>query len=156
MHLFNGVSCVLLLLRYMLYASCSVYFFSSCPLTTVTYPEWEFSVFFLRCKINAKVLLAKTGQGLHTPSELIVLYYVLFVCKCVLCYCHQVSTKLQLTNISTYKHTPLKSNQNPTVFLPTLRFNSCPKTARIRRSVKWIYTRKPKSKRRKICTEIFR
>ena len=31
---------------------------------------------------------------------LIVLFYVLFVCKCVLYYCHRVATKLQLTNIS--------------------------------------------------------
>ena len=31
---------------------------------------------------------------------LIVLFYVLFMCKCVLYYCCRVSTKLQLTNIS--------------------------------------------------------
>jgi hypothetical protein len=30
----------------------------------------------------------------------IVLFYVLFVCKCVLYYCIRVSTQLQLTNIS--------------------------------------------------------
>jgi hypothetical protein len=66
-----------------------------------------FSFFFLSCKANARVILAKTGHGPHSSKLVIicvvrllfVLFYVLFVCKCVLYYWHQVTTQLQLTNI---------------------------------------------------------
>ena len=72
------------------------------------YPDWGFSCFFLSCKANARVYLAKTGQGprfswivlLCVLFVSIVLFFVLFVCKCVLYYCHRMSTQLQLTNIS--------------------------------------------------------
>jgi hypothetical protein len=47
--------------------------------------------FFLSCKANAKVKLAKTGHGPHSSTlvcicfvRLFVLFYVFFVCKCVL------------------------------------------------------------------------
>jgi len=38
----------------------------------------------------------------HTLHKLIVLFCVLFVCKCALCYCQRVSTQLKLTNITIY------------------------------------------------------
>jgi len=51
-----------------------------------------FPCFFLSCKANARVKLAKTGNGPHSSALvcicvarlLFVLFYVLFVCKCVL------------------------------------------------------------------------
>jgi hypothetical protein len=51
-----------------------------------------FPCFFLSCKENSRVKLAKTGHGPHSSTLvyicvvrlLFVLFYVLFVCKCVL------------------------------------------------------------------------
>jgi hypothetical protein len=44
-----------------------------------------FPCFFLSCKANARVKLAKTGHGPHSMFLVgIVLFYVVFVCKCVL------------------------------------------------------------------------
>ena len=48
--------------------------------------------FFLSCKANARVKLAKTGHGPHSSTLVVtcvvrllfVLFYVLFACKCVL------------------------------------------------------------------------
>ena len=65
-----------------------------------------FPCFFLGCKANARVKLARTGHGPHSSNCCIVLcivcfvsFYLLFVCKCVHYY-HRVTTQLQLTNIS--------------------------------------------------------
>ena len=61
-----------------------------------------FPCFFLGCKANARVILAKTGHGPHS-SKIVVLLYVFFVlycsmyCLCVNVYCHRVTTQLQLT-----------------------------------------------------------
>ena len=51
-----------------------------------------FPCFFLSCKVNARVKLVKTGHGPHSSTLVIIcvvrllfmLFYVLFVCKCVL------------------------------------------------------------------------
>ena len=71
-----------------------------------------FSCVFLSCKANARVKPAKTGHGPHSSYFLCSMYFcvvlsivcfvslsVLFVCICVLNYCHRVATQLQL-NIS--------------------------------------------------------
>ena len=70
---------------------------------TVVYP-----CFFLSCTATARVKLAKTLHGPHSFKlvvicvvlSLFVLFYVLFVCKCVLYYCQRVTSQLHLTNIS--------------------------------------------------------
>ena len=67
-----------------------------------------FPLFFLSCKANTRLKLAKTGHGPHSSRLVVicvalllfVLFYVLFMCKCVLYHCHRVLTQLQLTNIS--------------------------------------------------------
>jgi hypothetical protein len=51
-----------------------------------------FPCFFLSCKANARVKLAKTGHDPHSSTLIVicvvrllfVLFHVLFVCKCVL------------------------------------------------------------------------
>jgi len=89
---------------------CSVYFdWGFLNLTEVFLTLTEiFLCFFLSCKANARVKLTKMGHGPHSSTLVVIcvvwllfaLFYVLFVCKCVLYYCHWVTTQLQLTNMS--------------------------------------------------------
>ena len=75
-------------------------------------------MFFFSWKTNAKVKFTMTGHSPHSSISvaisvvllLFVLFYVLSVCKCVLQHCHQVTTQLQLTNIS-YKERNNRRNE---------------------------------------------
>ena len=69
------------------YLSVIVYVFLDAATLTEVFP-----CFFLSCKANARVKLAKTGHDPHS-SKIVVLFYVLFVlyrsmyCLCVNVYC---------------------------------------------------------------------
>jgi len=53
-------------------------------------------------------------------SIFIVLFYVMFVCKCVLYYCQQVSTQLQVTNISNKNCKTCQFSANPVDTVKTM------------------------------------
>jgi hypothetical protein len=70
-----------------------------------------FPCFFLSCKANARVKLAKTGHDPHSSTLVVIcvvrLLFVLFgylccsvYCLCVNVYCHRMTTQLQLISIS--------------------------------------------------------
>ena len=62
-----------------------VYVFLDAATLTEVFPR-----FFLSCEANARVNLAKTEHGPHSPQT-VVLFYVLFVlCRSVYCLCVNV------------------------------------------------------------------
>ena len=119
MLLFNFLSCVFLLLRlcilivmYVLFCVFSFHranWHSSVTLTEV------FPCSFSVERQMPGYTLQRRGTA-HTLPKLSVLFYVLFVCKCVLYYCHRVSTQLRLTNISIYIYLFLLGHKNGNCF----------------------------------------
>jgi len=81
---------------------CSVYSVFIVPTGTLQLPWLRFFHAFSSIVRQMPGYYLQRRSMVRTLLKLIVLFYVLFVCKCVLYYCYRVSTQLQLTNISIY------------------------------------------------------
>jgi hypothetical protein len=101
-----------------------------------------FPCFFLSCKPNARVKLAKTGHGPHSSALvcICVVWLLLSVllgcylccsvyCLCVNVYCHRVTTQLQLINISNDLPSCISATISRTFLTPP----TCPNKTRTRR-----------------------
>jgi len=109
--LHHGVSKVCIFIVMSMYSYCMFMYLhsSSCQLALFSYSDWGIPCFGLNCKANARIKPVKSGHGPHS-SKIVVSFCVLFVCKCVLYYCHRVATQLQLTNTWIY-FTPIRTAQ---------------------------------------------
>jgi hypothetical protein len=81
---------------------CSVHYVSIVPTGTLRLPWLRFFRAFSSAVRQMPGYNSQRRGTACTLPKLIVLFCVLFVCKCVLYYCHRVSTQLHSTNVSIY------------------------------------------------------
>jgi hypothetical protein len=60
-----------------------------------------FPCFFLICKANTRIKLAKMGHGPHSSTLVVIcvnrfLFVLFYILLCVNVYCHRMTTQLQL------------------------------------------------------------
>jgi hypothetical protein len=96
---------------------CSVYPVLIVPTGTLRLPWLSFFPYFSSVVRQMPGYNSQRRGTACTLPKLTVLFCVFFVCKCVVYYCHQVSTQLQLTNISFYTECPKKIVPFSKVFL---------------------------------------
>jgi hypothetical protein len=122
--------------------SCSVYSVFIVPTGTLRLPWLTFYRAFPSVERQMPECNSQRRGTARTLPKLIVLFCVLFVCKCVLYFCHQVSTQLQLTNISKYLYIAMYVGGGRGIklhFIPTTRSVGSPGKPTRRRIIKLVW-----------------